>query len=454
MAKLPPPSVFVSIRGDESCLNFIRHLEKALGDEKVPYFIHNLFRSGDLAVRCNDIFGKYQFKDSITHVKEIEDSELALAVFCQRYPQSTIALNNLVKIVEEVKADRLKVIPVFYKVSVEDVKHWKGDFGQNLFCGGRREMSNVLKWANALRYVAAENGLTSENYSNESDFIVDIVVAVKKVLAGDVQGLEELFVQTRLQVVAEPERAAESPQGILRTPDTVPKVRNEKDKLECTDELGDLVKTVDNDLALKIHTKAATNPEVVAEGKEFGKTPIYSREASPPQQHQVFINFRGELRNNFVSHLVEALRRNEINVFIDNQELRGEEIGILLNRIEESVIALVVFSTGYTESRWCLREAAKIKDCVENGTLKVLPIFYKVTTSNVKQLKGEFGDHFRDREWENRFDKPQIEQWKKALAFISGRFGQTFDGTSPESDFIELIVKDVLRMLASIDCTN
>lgn len=60
---------------------------------------------------------------------------------------------------------------------------------------------------------------------------------------------------------------------------------------------------------------------------------------------------------------------------------------------------------------------------------KVLPIFYKVTTSNVKQLKGEFGDHFRDREWEYRFDKPRIERWKEALAFISGKLGLTFDDT-------------------------
>ncbi|AAG00236.1 F1N21.2 [Arabidopsis thaliana] len=43
------------------------------------------------------------------------------------------------------------------------------------------------------------------------------------------------------------------------------------------------------------------------------------------------------LRHNFVSHLVEALRRNAINVFIDNdQELRGEDISILLKRIEYS----------------------------------------------------------------------------------------------------------------------
>ncbi|EFH63369.1 hypothetical protein ARALYDRAFT_338955 [Arabidopsis lyrata subsp. lyrata] len=309
-----------------------------------------------------------------------------------------------------------------------------------------------------------------------------------------VKHFEELFAQTKYKEAAE--LAADSPRGILRTPDTIAKFRNvhvqagqnhpllqyfatlltkgklnafeslelsslvvnqgkknllenwlADDKLECTEELGDLVKTVDNDLALKIYTKARTTPKVI------GKIPIYSKQDAPPQ-HQVFINFRGEqLRQNFVSHLVEALRRNAINVFIDNQELRGEDISILLKRIEDSRIAIVVFSSRYTESRWCLREAVKIKECVEQDMLKVLPIFYKVTTTGVKQLKGEFGDHFRDREWEYRFDKPRIERWKEALAFLSGKLGLTFDEKSSESDFIESIVKEVLRLLASIPST-
>lgn len=96
------------------------------------------------------------------------------------------------------------------------------------------------------------------------------------------------------------------------------------------------------------------------------------RKVPPPPQHQVFINFRGdELRKNFISHLVEALQRSEINFFTDKQEKKGEDLSNLFNRIEESKIALAVFSKRYTESRWCLDELVKIKERADLGKLKV-----------------------------------------------------------------------------------
>ncbi|KMZ59834.1 putative Clathrin heavy chain [Zostera marina] len=142
------------------------------------------------------------------------------------------------------------------------------------------------------------------------------------------QRFQELFSQTKYKEAAE--LAAESPQGILRTPDTIAKFQsvplqsgqtppllqyfgtlltrgklnafeslelsrlvvnqNKKnllenwlaeDKLECSEELGDLVKTVDNDLALKIYIKARATPKVVAafaERREFDKILIYSKQ--------------------------------------------------------------------------------------------------------------------------------------------------------------------------------
>lgn len=143
-----------------------------------------------------------------------------------------------------------------------------------------------------------------------------------------VQRFQELFSQMKYKEAAE--LAAESPQGVLRTPDTVAKFQsvpvqpgstspllqyfgtlltkgklnsfeslelsrlvvnqNKKnllenwlaeDKLECSEELGDLVKTVDNDLALKIYIKARATPKVIAmfaERGEFDKILIYSKQ--------------------------------------------------------------------------------------------------------------------------------------------------------------------------------
>ncbi|XXG67428.1 hypothetical protein AAC387_Pa06g0783 [Persea americana] len=143
-----------------------------------------------------------------------------------------------------------------------------------------------------------------------------------------VQRFQELFSQAKYKEAAE--LAAESPQGILRTPDTISKFQsvpvqtgqtppllqyfgtlltrgklnvleslelsrlvvnqNKKsllddwlaeDKLECSEELGDLAKTVDNDLALKIYIKARATPKVVAsfaERREFDKILTYSKQ--------------------------------------------------------------------------------------------------------------------------------------------------------------------------------
>eukprot|EP00246_Nothoceros_aenigmaticus_P001174 TRINITY_DN1157_c0_g1_i1.p1 TRINITY_DN1157_c0_g1~~TRINITY_DN1157_c0_g1_i1.p1 ORF type:complete len:1698 (-),score=398.34 TRINITY_DN1157_c0_g1_i1:654-5747(-) len=143
-----------------------------------------------------------------------------------------------------------------------------------------------------------------------------------------VQRFQELFSQMKYKEAAE--LAAESPQGILRKPETVAKFQsvpvqagqtspllqyfatlllkgqlnafeslelsrlvvnqNKKnllenwlaeDKLECSEELGDLVKTVDSDMALKIYIKARATPKVVAafaERREFDKILIYSKQ--------------------------------------------------------------------------------------------------------------------------------------------------------------------------------
>ncbi|XP_010494467.1 PREDICTED: protein PHLOEM PROTEIN 2-LIKE A6-like [Camelina sativa] len=171
-----------------------------------------------------------------------------------------------------------------------------------------------------------------------------------------------------------------------------------------------------------------------------------------PPQHQVFINFRGEeLRNSFISHLVDALQRNGINTFTDKQESTGENISNLFERIKDSKIALAVFSERYTESRWCLDELVKISERADLGELKAIPIFYKVPTESVKQLVGVFGDHFRRREWEYRYEQERIDRWKEAVACVSGKIGMVFDDKSlSESDFIGNIVKKVLISLEEI----
>ncbi|WZY78686.1 hypothetical protein YC2023_025070 [Brassica napus] len=61
---------------------------------------------------------------------------------------------------------------------------------------------------------------------------------------------------------------------------------------------------------------------------------------------QVFFNYRGEeLRYNFISHLIKAFEKHEINFFVDKYEQRGKDLKNLFVRIDESRIALAIFST-------------------------------------------------------------------------------------------------------------
>ncbi|CAA7061445.1 unnamed protein product [Microthlaspi erraticum] len=163
-------------------------------------------------------------------------------------------------------------------------------------------------------------------------------------------------------------------------------------------------------------------------------------------QEQVFINFRGvELRYNFVSHLEKCLKRNAINAFIDTDEEKGQELNVLLKRIEGSRIALAIFSPKYTESNWCLKELAKMKERMEQSKLVVIPIFYKVEPATVKELKGEFGDNFR--ELVKSIDKKTKSQWKEALKSVPLLMGFTLDEKSYEGEIITKVVMEVKQVL-------
>ena len=88
-----------------------------------------------------------------------------------------------------------------------------------------------------------------------------------------------------------------------------------------------------------------------------------SSSASPPiYEHDVFVSFRGgDTRNNFTSHLYQAMSIKGIKAFKDDVGLkRGEEISPgLLQAIERSRIAVIVLSENYAASAWCLDELAK-----------------------------------------------------------------------------------------------
>nr|XP_043637908.1 disease resistance-like protein DSC2 [Erigeron canadensis] len=91
---------------------------------------------------------------------------------------------------------------------------------------------------------------------------------------------------------------------------------------------------------------------------------------------------------------------------------RGNSIGpSLFKGIEESHIAVIVFSKNYANSSWCLDELAYIMRCRIEIGLIVMPIFYDVDPSQVRQLRN-FEEAFAKKEAKN---VTKAELWRKAL---------------------------------------
>ncbi|ONI28790.1 hypothetical protein PRUPE_1G161400 [Prunus persica] len=144
-------------------------------------------------------------------------------------------------------------------------------------------------------------------------------------------------------------------------------------------------------------------------------------------KHDVFLSFRGlDTRSNFTGHLYSALCQQGINTFMDDDELRrGEEISsTLLTAIEDSKISVVVFSKNYASSKWCLEELVKILDCKKSEQL-VIPVFYKVNPSDVRNHRGSFGDALANVECKYKDNMEKVNRWREALSQAANLSGFT-----------------------------
>jgi hypothetical protein len=134
--------------------------------------------------------------------------------------------------------------------------------------------------------------------------------------------------------------------------------------------------------------------------------------------YDVFLSFRGKnTRKNFTDHLYEALVREGIRTFRDDEELqRGENISTeLLHAIRRSRISIVVFSEGYASSRWCLDELVEIVHYKNTIGHTLHPIFYHVDPSHVRNQIGTFATAFASHEKRFSTDIERVKSWRAAL---------------------------------------
>ncbi|KAH9783222.1 hypothetical protein KPL71_009228 [Citrus sinensis] len=166
-------------------------------------------------------------------------------------------------------------------------------------------------------------------------------------------------------------------------------------------------------------------------------------------KHDVFVTFSGEdIRENFGSYLFAALFRESVKTFRDEQIRRGDEImPALLQAIEESKISLVIFSKRFAFSRWCLEELVKIIEC-NKLYQTVIPVFYKVLPSDVRNQLGSFGEAFLEHEKSHDL-RPKVGRWRDALREASDLAGWDSNVTRPESKLTDEIVNGVVENLKS-----
>ncbi|KAK2442686.1 disease resistance protein RPV1 [Trifolium repens] len=149
------------------------------------------------------------------------------------------------------------------------------------------------------------------------------------------------------------------------------------------------------------------------------------------KKYDVFISFRGEdTRKKFTSYLYDALSK-KVLTFIDENELeKGDEISsTLIKAIEEAYVSVVIFSEDYASSKWCLNELVKILECKKDQGQIVIPIFYEIDPSHVRNQVGSYGQAFEKHEQNLRQSKDKLQKWRNALteaANLSGWDSQNY----------------------------
>nr|DAD46076.1 TPA_asm: hypothetical protein HUJ06_004306 [Nelumbo nucifera] len=152
--------------------------------------------------------------------------------------------------------------------------------------------------------------------------------------------------------------------------------------------------------------------------------------------YDVFLSFRYEdHRRNFTDQLYSALVQRGIYTYKDDREQlkRGQAtFSQLLKAIEESRIAIVVFSRNYASSRWCLDELVKILECRKTMGQLVLPVFYDVDPSDVRNQSGSFAEAFAQHEEHFKAVEmmEEVQRWRLALTEASNLSGWDLQNVS------------------------
>ncbi|MED6204487.1 hypothetical protein PIB30_009492 [Stylosanthes scabra] len=166
------------------------------------------------------------------------------------------------------------------------------------------------------------------------------------------------------------------------------------------------------------------------------------------RKHDVFLSFRGEdTSNGFTTHLYSALCAKGIKTYMHGM-LAAADDGVVQEKhaIQESNIYVIIFSQHYAYSARCLDQLTHILDCKHRYGRDVIPVFYNMDPSIVRNQTGTYADAFVMHQ--QPFGD-QVQTWKLALTQLaeSSPTHSNINSARPDYILVEEIVQHIWRRL-------
>ncbi|KAL3743666.1 hypothetical protein ACJRO7_018867 [Eucalyptus globulus] len=198
------------------------------------------------------------------------------------------------------------------------------------------------------------------------------------------------------------------------------------------------------------HNSGQSNEKSARRQVDDASASSSSAASTDSDNYDVFLSFSGkDTRKTFTDHLYNGLVNARIRVFRDKNELReGKKIGTeLLQAIKNSKISILILSPNYASSKWCLQELVEIIECKKTVGHVVLPIFYHVEPTHVRNQEGSFKETFCGLS--GKYLEEAVLKWKQALQEVASIKGwepaKTADGY--EGELVKNVVNRVLNEL-------
>nr|XP_015866434.2 TMV resistance protein N-like [Ziziphus jujuba var. spinosa] len=378
--------VFISFRGEDTRNGFTGHLYSFLNDQTgINTFIDDkeLDRGKPISPEL---------------LQAIEDSRFSMVVFSKNYATSSWCLDELVHILECIKPGK-SIIPIFYDVDPSVVRHQSGTYAPAFAeLEKKHPAEKVKKWRFALSAVANISGWHLKDRS-EAKFIQNIAQDACQKLTRNFEGFnDETISQFQLDGSTNQFQLDGS--------------ANQLQLVGSTDFSLDDDELV-NDVGLK---------------------------------YDAFLSFDigDDTVMNFTNHLYKALRRKDILTSMENEDQcdKGKDIPPkLLQAMKNSRLFIIILSTNYVASNWCLDQLVHILECGGTSvTTKVFPIFYNVDSSMFQHQTNSYENAFAAHEENYEHNPEKVERWRSALAEV-GNLPVSWDLTNgSEKEFITDIV--------------